>query len=248
MSIDKNLLDRPLIMDIGMNNAKDSLFYLQKGFRVVAVEANPHLAAQAREKLAAYIASGQLHIEEVGLGEKEGVFTFYSNLDNDHWSSFNREWGTRQGTRWEGIEVPCRTPQWLIAKHGMPYYLKIDIEGHDLMVVRSLRDFPLRPRYISVEEGGASFLAELWSIGCRSFKLVNQHTLYEVRCPNPPLEGIFVDAQFNGEMSGPFGDEAPGAWMPFDLAVESFLNAVRSPTRGYVGPENSWFDIHGRFE
>lgn len=237
----------PLIMDIGMNNAKDSEFYLQKGFRVVAIEANPRLAESAAIRLNDYVKSGQLIIEQVGLGEVDGSFTFYANLDNDHWSSFKREWGTREGTRYEEINVACHTPRWLFEKYGMPYYLKIDIEGNDIFVVRALKDFVERPRFISIEEGGVEFYAELWSVGCRSFKLVDQSKLTSLSLPNPPLEGKFVERKFSGETSGPFGDEAPGAWEKFGVAVERFITTVRSPSRGYVGPQHSWFDIHGKF-
>lgn len=248
MELSKPLNQMPLIMDIGMNNAKDTLFYLKKGFRVVSVEANPRLVARAKGILGDYVRSGQLTIEPVGLGERAGSFLFYANLDNDHWSSFKREWGTRNGTKYEEIEIECITPSALFERHGMPYYLKVDIEGHDLFVVRALTDFDERPRYVSVEEHGASYYGELWAVGCRSFKLVNQNTLWQVSCPNPPLEGVYTEGQFDGEMSGPFGDEAPGTWESFDVSVERYLNEVRSPTLGYRGPTDSWFDIHGRFE
>ena len=143
-----------MIMDIGMNNAKDTMFCLKKGFRVVAVEANPQLVARAQKMLSEYIASGQLIIEPVGLGDKAGSFPFYANLDNDHWSSFKRDWGTRDGTRYKELEIECITAATLFEHYGMPYYLKIDIEGHDLFVVRALADFSARPRYLSVEEHG----------------------------------------------------------------------------------------------
>jgi FkbM family methyltransferase len=239
--------EMPLIMDIGMNNGLDSLFYLRKGFRVVAIEANPLLVKKAQFDLASYIASGQLIIEHVGLGEQEGQFNFYINLENDHWSSFVKDYGTRNGTRYEEISINCIKPQSLFEKYGMPYYLKIDIEGKDINVVRSLHDFTDRPQYISIEENQTYFFAELWSLGYRGFKLVDQRNLTQVKCPNPPLEGIYVDATFDGNTSGPFGKEAPGEWMTFDLALEKYLTEIRSPTRGYlVG--HSWFDIHGRIE
>lgn len=240
------ILSMPLIMDIGMNNGRDSLFYLQKGFRVVAIEANPILAQRGREMMASYIESGQLIIEHVGLGPKNGEFSFYANLDNDHWSSFDRSWGTRNGTRFEEIRVQCIQPQTLFAKYGMPYYLKVDIEGHDLVVVRSLLDFTTRPKYISVEEGDASFFAELWAVGCREFKIVDQNQLRGIKCPEIPLEGKYVDASFNGETSGPFGDEAPGEWQPFSAAVEQYVTKVRSTMNGWMAAADSWFDIHGR--
>ena len=101
----------PLIMDIGMNDGLDSSFYLSKGFRVVAVEANPILIEKVGKELADYVASGQLIIEPVGLGTQDGEFTFYLNQDNDQWSSFDRVWGTRNGTRYEEIPVACVRPQ-----------------------------------------------------------------------------------------------------------------------------------------
>lgn len=242
-----NISEMPLIMDIGMNNGRDSSFYLRKGFRVVAVEANPVLVDKVHKELAGYIASGQLVIEHVGLGQKEGKFPFYINLDNDHWSSFVKNWGTRDGTRYQETEVACMHPASLFQKYGIPYYLKIDIEGNDIDVVRALGDFSHRPRYISIEENQTYYFAELWSIGCRSFKLVDQGKLSLVKCPNPALEGKYVEASFDGTTSGPFGDEAPGEWMTLDRALEKYLTEIRSPTRGFLAGL-SWFDIHGRFE
>jgi len=39
-----------LIYDIGMNNGDDTAYYLQRGFRVIAVEANPALVSQAIQR------------------------------------------------------------------------------------------------------------------------------------------------------------------------------------------------------
>lgn len=237
----------PLIMDIGMNNGRDSAFYLNKGFRVVAVEANPLLVAETRKKLAAFIATGQLIIEPIGLGRSDGEFIFYQNLDNDHWSSFDKTWGTRNGTRYRELPVKCVTPQWLFRKYGMPYYLKIDIEGSDIEVVRALHEFAARPRFISIEEHEENYFQELWSVGCRAFKIVDQRALSTIKCPKPPLEGCYVNASFDGTTSGPFGEEAPGPWMTLEQALEKYTNEIRSPTRGYLAGD-SWFDIHGRIE
>ena len=37
-------MKRDLIYDIGMNNGDDTAFYLIRGYRVLAIEANPELA------------------------------------------------------------------------------------------------------------------------------------------------------------------------------------------------------------
>jgi FkbM family methyltransferase len=237
----------PLIMDIGMNDGLDSAFYLRKGFRVVAVEASPLLVEKVRGELAEFIASGQLTIEPVGLGVQEGEFTFYLNRDNDQWSSFDPVWGTRNGTRYEEMPVTCIRPQALFQKYGIPYYLKIDIEGSDIAVVRALHDFSDRPRFISIEENQTYYFAELWAVGCRGFKLINQRDWASFSCPNPPREGRFVDTSFKGNSSGPFGEETPGEWMSFDAVLEKYFAEIRSPSRGYLAGHD-WFDIHGRVE
>jgi hypothetical protein len=41
-----------LLYDVGMNNGDDTAYYLYKGFRVVAVEADPVLVEAARERFA----------------------------------------------------------------------------------------------------------------------------------------------------------------------------------------------------
>jgi hypothetical protein len=44
-----------LIYDVGLHLGEDSEFYLKKGFNVVAVEANPVNAAEAANRLKAYV-------------------------------------------------------------------------------------------------------------------------------------------------------------------------------------------------
>ncbi len=39
-----------LIYDVGMNNGDDTAYYLEQGFRVVGIEANPDLAGHCRKR------------------------------------------------------------------------------------------------------------------------------------------------------------------------------------------------------
>ena len=50
-----------LIIDIGTNNGDDTAYYLEKGFNVVAVEANPSLCATLASRFAAEIRDGRLN-------------------------------------------------------------------------------------------------------------------------------------------------------------------------------------------
>jgi hypothetical protein len=53
-----------LIFDIGCHEGQDSDFYLRKGFTVVAVEANPALCVQLKQRFSQEIEDGQFTLVE----------------------------------------------------------------------------------------------------------------------------------------------------------------------------------------
>ena len=56
------------IFDLGMYDGSDTIYYLEEGFRVVAVEANPALVQRAQAALGKYVTSGQLEIVNAAIG------------------------------------------------------------------------------------------------------------------------------------------------------------------------------------
>jgi 16S rRNA A1518/A1519 N6-dimethyltransferase RsmA/KsgA/DIM1 with predicted DNA glycosylase/AP lyase activity len=65
MSLERSVAKHPdLIYDVGMHTSEDTEFYLKKGFRVVAFEADPELAQRCREKFSAAIEQNRLVIVE----------------------------------------------------------------------------------------------------------------------------------------------------------------------------------------
>jgi FkbM family methyltransferase len=226
-----------LIIDVGGHNGRDAEFYLRKGFRVVSIEANPQLAAGIASRLRDYLASGWLTLLPYGIHERAGEFTFYQNLDKDDWSSFIPEIGTRNNTRYREIRVPCVPFAAVLERFGVPYYLKCDIEGNDVHVLRALLDLRATPKYVSVESHTLDYLAYLRALGYGKFKIVNQALLGNVRCPDPPKEGKYVDYQFDGHTSGPFGEESPGEWGTFSEVASAFLHLKEG---------QGWFDFHAK--
>lgn len=55
------LMVRDLVFDVGLYNGDDTAYYLYRGFRVVAVEANPYYASRARQRFAPEINAGRLY-------------------------------------------------------------------------------------------------------------------------------------------------------------------------------------------
>lgn len=239
-------VDQDLIFDVGLHNGQDSEFYLKKGFKVVAIEANPQCVEVARKRLADYLATGQLVIETIGIGREEKICPFYVNGQNSEWSSFTERLGTRGG-KFEVIEVQMTRFPTMIERYGMPYYLKIDIEGMDSAVIESLWQYRDRPKFVSYETGPNNLdaLALLRAQGYRAFKLIDQYSFQNMRLPDPPREGQFVDHSFELGSSGPFGEETAGPWRNFTDVAFDYVKfwAFERNDRRY---KRTWCDFHAK--
>lgn len=223
-----------LIVDLGMHDGTDTEFYLAKGFDVLAVEANPSLAAAVKERLRANIENGSLTVLEMAVAGYDGEIDFYLS-DQDLWASTTPDMADRgiHGVTRHKITVPCTTLDSILAGRPRPHYVKIDVEGCDPECVAAIGRLPERPRFVSFEadltdpEETIGLLAELESYGYDRFKLVNQ-AIHETRTlPNPPLEGSYVEAHFNKHSSGPFGEESPGAWLSRAEVAERYEEVLR---------------------
>jgi FkbM family methyltransferase len=164
-----------LIFDIGLHNGDDAAYYLHLGYRVIGVEANPMLTAQCCLRFENEVRQGRLKIVNAGVLKEPGEFTFYRNLTDDGWSSFHVERGTKGG-KWEELRIPCVTTEQLIAEHGKPFFMKVDIEGADFQALHSLTS-AAAPAYVSVELNcGDPILERLIELEYSAFKLVSGET------------------------------------------------------------------------
>ena len=164
-----------MIYDVGMNTGQDTAYYLHMGCKVIAIEANPILAAQCASRFKKEIAEGRLVIENVGISDNPGVTDFWICDDKSEWSSFDLSCAARRGYRHHSVPVPCATLPTLIRKYGIPYYIKIDIEGHDRICLSQLTK-QLSPAYISIESygHGEEPILDLLSLGYSKFKILDQ--------------------------------------------------------------------------
>lgn len=164
-----------LIIDVGMHDGSDTAYYLSKGFRVVAIEANPHLCELGRKKFHAELASGQLEILNVGIASEAGSMDFWINTRNTELSSFDRSFASRFGGDLITARVETLPFRKILQNYGTPYYLKVDIEGHDDLCLVDLDPLHL-PEYISAEGHTLSILHLLYEKGYRDFKCINQRS------------------------------------------------------------------------
>lgn len=237
-----------LIYDIGMHVGEDSDFYLKKGFDVVGIEANPALVAMCEKRFAPEITSGQLRIVNRAVADTEGLIEFYIDDDHDLWGTADPEWKSR----FEKLGHSCRTTEVraspmkdILEEFGTPYYMKIDIEGHDHLCLSGMDESSDRPRHISIESSATSFettlaqLEQLRRLGYTKFKMVLQNEISRQKCPAPAREGRYIDYQFQSSTSGLFGEELPGTWLDFCRVVEAYRRFYRKVAM--IGPHNGIF-------
>lgn len=231
-------MNKNLIYDVGMHKGEDTDYYLKKGFDVVAFEANPEMVHVCRERFRKEINEGRLIIVEgaiVDFGELANkeikTVHFYKNTDVSVWGTVASDWAERNeklGTHSEKIEVPAVNFTDCLAKYGIPYYLKIDIEGMDIVCLKSLLHFTDKPDYISIESEKKSFrkLKKEFDLfkanGYDSFQLVNQADIQLQKEPRPSKENKFTDYTFEHGSSGLFGKDLTGHWYSCKRAIRKY--------------------------
>jgi FkbM family methyltransferase len=270
-----------LIYDVGLHEGEDTDFYLKKGFRVVAFEANPDLVAHCHSRFAQALATDRLVIVEGAITDRvlgpDETITFYRNRDVSVWGTIDAEWMARNSqlqTTSEPIEVKAVDFATCLSTYGVPHYLKIDIEGADLVCLRALTRFETKPDYVSIESEKQSFdkleaeIALLVDLGYTSFQAMQQVGIANQREPFPAREGTWADHRFSEGSSGLFGAELPGPWLDQRQIIERYRRIFREYylwgdfgklRRGIPGtilrrltswalgrPLPGWYDTHAR--
>ena len=216
-----------LIYDVGLHMGEDTEFYLKKGFRVVAFEANPELVKLCKSKFGGFLDDGRLVIIEGAIvaaddaGQAARTVRFFIN-EKSIWGTVNANWmerNARMGAQSKEIEVDVVDFCGVVRKHGMPHYMKIDIEGCDTICINELRRFRERPDYISFESDKTSFtgirseIAMLEELGYREFQAIEQSGIPSQQSPPyPAREGQYAEHRFVNGTSGLFGRELEDNW------------------------------------
>lgn len=187
------MIQADLIYDIGAHNGDDTFWYLQQGYRVIAVEANPHLAQELEKRFSLAIQQQQLTVLGVAITEKDNDTIPFFISRADWCSSTNRSLAERNSMVVQTTEIPTTRLSSLFEKYGTPHYCKIDIEGNDAIAVKSLSGQPAHPEYISCELSCETIgdlytnnhllfktLNALQEAGYNSFQLIDQDSLLQL--------------------------------------------------------------------
>jgi FkbM family methyltransferase len=248
-----------LIFDVGANNGDDTAHYLSRGYRVVAIEANPVLADRLKDRFRDEVGN-RLTVLNVGVWDEPGVLDFFVNEADDEHSSFVQEMGTRDGSPFHVEQVVCTTFNKILADYGVPYYLKVDIEKADIHCLTALQASDL-PVYLSVEAHRLDYLAILLTLGYSRFKVVDQTGHNRQR----PFDNESMTGRLRGlaewyrrrlhnrigqlhsyapGSSGPFGEETAGVWADFESVAYDWLHFYHGRRKRGTLNMHGWFDFH----
>ena len=245
-----------LIYDVGMHKGEDSDFYLKKGFRVIGFEADPDLMEHCRNRFSREIDQGRLTLVEGAIVEHTEQTTaesvrFYQNKNNSVWGTIQGDWARRNetlGASSDTIEVKTVDFANCLRQYGVPYYLKVDIEGSDAICLRALVNFEQKPDYVSIESEKVTFAKSLEEfhlfrkLGYTAFRAVQQEGISSQVAPAECREGFYVDYKFLEGASGLFGEDLPGKWKNYDeILVEYKIIFLLYNLFGDYGKLNSYF-------
>ena len=132
-----------LAFDIGSHVGDRIGAFRRLGARVVALEPQPDCAAAIRQ---VYAGDAALTVVEAACGPQPGSLTLHINSANPTVTTASPDFvkAADGAAGWEGqvwdraIEVPVTTLDALIDAHGMPDFVKIDVEGFEADVLAGL--------------------------------------------------------------------------------------------------------------
>jgi len=132
-----------LVFDIGSHVGDRIAAFRRLGARVVACEPNPSLVPTLRRL---YGHDEMVTLEPVAVGAAAGEIDMRINSDNPTVSTASTEFVKAsqgapgwQGQNWDKrISVPVTTLDALIARHGVPAFMKIDVEGFEAEALAGL--------------------------------------------------------------------------------------------------------------
>lgn len=245
-----------LAFDVGMYDGADTDYLLRSGFRVVAVEAHPLLCRRAEARFAREIGERRLTIANVAIAGDEG--TTELSLCGDDLGSSSIVADKLRGMRHAGtLQVPATTVLALFSAHGVPDYMKIDIEGADRHCILPLTaDTAPRQLSFEVDEDVLELVAHLSAIGYAKFKLIGQTSFLEMdaehgigyRFRNRVMKLLGYDepglVRRRGKWfplmhsSGPGPWESDGDWYSADTLLRKWRRS------GEFDRRQGWYDVH----
>ena len=177
------------------------------------------------------------------------------------------------GTSNEVIEIEAVDFRAALEKYGVPFYLKADIVGSEMICLRALLHFKNKPDYLSIRSEKVIFsrLKEeidlFEKLGYNRFQAVQQDvTNFQTEFKS--ASGEKITHTFEEGASGVFGEDLPGRWKSkeqvlkeyqrifvlywlfgdysFLIQTEKGKGLIRQLERVARRPLPGWYDTHAK--
>lgn len=148
-----------LVFDIGANKGHKVKVFRKMGFKVVAVDPEPKCVETLNYRFA---QDQQVTIVPKGVADKQGSLELNVYHGRSGLNTFSNKW-TQQGNAMaeSKISVPVTTLNDLMQEYGVPYFIKIDVEGYEWNVIQGMKQ---APDFLSFEANFPEFIIETQNI------------------------------------------------------------------------------------
>lgn len=156
-----------LVFDIGAFEGYMTDVFLSLGARVIALEPNPDIFKTLEKK---FKDNANVTLLNKGVGDKPVELTFYVCEGDPMLSTFSKKHqeGRYSSRCWDKeVKIPVVTIDSLIKEHGTPKFIKIDVEGFELEVIKGLSrkvkflTYEFHDEFLEEAKQAATYLSKL---------------------------------------------------------------------------------------
>lgn len=229
-----------LIFDLGFFNGDDTAYYLHKGYRVVAIEANFKLVEDGRTRFKKEIDEERLVLLHRAFHDvSEETITFYVHSQKPDWSTCDLNKTKYWDCKPEIYSVKTINFFKLAAQFGLPHYIKCDVEGLDYLLARQMITALEKPQYLSFELSRFDYyktFSYLYVAGYQKFQLINQMSVDDE-----------PDFHFTKFSSGKFAEYLDSnSWLSFDECLTRYMKYKELKSIDNRNLALGWIDIHAK--
>lgn len=227
---------KKIIYDLGAANGENLSYYLLKSDLVVAAEANKSCCDFIISKFKNAINEKRLIVKNCIISDVNEKFSDFYIHKNNYLLGQHPKPNKNDIENFKKIILTKRDIKEIIYEIGEPFYVKIDLEQYDHVVLKRIFDSQIYPNYISVEATNKNVIDTfIKDSKYKAFKL-NEGKLIDIIYKNIKINinNHKIKFSFPNNSAGPFGDDILDDW----IDRENFIEILKIKKPG-------WWDIHG---
>ena len=226
---------KKIIYDFGASEGENIPYYLLKSDLIIAVEANQKSCEIIKQRFYKEIREKKLIVENCIVSNQNNKnLEFFLHKTNNLLSQFPKPNNNLIGN-FNKINLESADVIYLIQKYGKPFYIKIDLEEYDDIILKRIFDSNILPIYISAEAINTDVINSfLNNKHYNAFKLIEGDSIgFLYRNTKINVYNKKINYSFHKDSAGPFGNDLLGNWIKKD----NFEKLIKFKMSG-------WRDIH----